>query len=229
VSINADIVNEAKSWIGKTPYVYGGASLENGADCSGFTMAIFAKFGIQLSHATIDQSKQGEDVGSLSNAQAADVVYFGNASDNSSQHCGIYVGLNTMIDAAHTGTLVRYDPIIGFGKPVFAVRRHWSNATIPLPGGTGLGLNSLGAAAESVPGLSDVINTVNGMVQILQTPGKALKWFTDKNNVIRIIKGIIGVSAMGVGVLLINEETIMDVGKKVVHTGSKVAEVAAVA
>ncbi len=61
-SIQTAVVDDALSYVGKLNYVYGGESLESGADCSGFTKAIYATYGINLPHSTTEQMKCGVEV-----------------------------------------------------------------------------------------------------------------------------------------------------------------------
>ena len=81
----------ALSFLG-VPYVYGGSSLSSGVDCSGFTMAVYAHFGISLPHYDGDQEKYGTAV-SYSNAKPGDLVFYGG-------HVGIYIGNGQIVHAS---------------------------------------------------------------------------------------------------------------------------------
>ena len=102
------VVAIAQRYLG-VPYVWGGAS-PSGFDCSGLAMYCYAQVGIGLSHGATDQQRASHPV-SLSALQPGDLVFFGSASY--SHHVGIYVGGGQMIDAPHTGAVVRYDSIAG--------------------------------------------------------------------------------------------------------------------
>ena len=102
------VVAIAQRYLG-VPYVWGGAS-PSGFDCSGLAMYCYAQIGIGLSHGATDQQRASHPV-SLSALQPGDLVFFGSASY--SHHVGIYVGGGQMIDAPHTGAVVRYDSIAG--------------------------------------------------------------------------------------------------------------------
>jgi cell wall-associated NlpC family hydrolase len=102
------VVAIAQRYLG-VPYVWGGAS-PRGFDCSGLTMYCYAQIGIGLSHGATDQQRASTPV-PLSALQPGDLVFFGSASY--SHHVGIYVGGGSMIDAPHTGAVVRYDSISG--------------------------------------------------------------------------------------------------------------------
>lgn len=86
-------------------YVWGGASLTKGADCSGFTQQIYKKFGVSLPHHAADQAKMGTKITSKKNLQTGDLVFFG--SKNNITHVGIYGGDGKFIESPHTGASVR--------------------------------------------------------------------------------------------------------------------------
>ena len=86
-------------------YVWGGASLTKGADCSGFTQQIYKKYGVSLPHKASYQAKMGTKITSKSDLQAGDLVFFG--SKNNITHVGIYGGDGKFIESPHTGASVR--------------------------------------------------------------------------------------------------------------------------
>ena len=76
------------------PYVYGGSSLTNGTDCSGFTMSVYANFGVGLPHYDASQRGYGIGIDSLSNARPGDLIcYYG--------HVGIYIGDGMLVHASN--------------------------------------------------------------------------------------------------------------------------------
>ncbi len=87
----AEIAAYAVQFVGN-PYVYGGTSLTNGADCSGFTWAVHQKFGISIPRKSTDQSRGGTPV-SISAVQPGDIIYYGN-------HVGIYIGNHQIVHAS---------------------------------------------------------------------------------------------------------------------------------
>ncbi len=90
--------------IGK-PYVWAAAG-PDAFDCSGLTQYVWAKAGVYLGHYTGTQINQGRPV-SRSELISGDLVFFGSPI----HHVGIYVGSGMMIDAPHTGALVREEPV----------------------------------------------------------------------------------------------------------------------
>ena len=99
-----EVVAIAARYLG-IPYVWGGASPSQGFDCSGLVMYVFAQVGVSLSHGATDQQRASTPV-PLNALQPGDLVFYGNASY--SYHVAIYVGGGRTIEAARTGTPVRY-------------------------------------------------------------------------------------------------------------------------
>ncbi len=92
------ILDYAQSLIGIS-YVYGGASLR-GFDCSGFTMFVLGKFGIQLPHEASRQMMMGLDVPSRDDLIPGDLVFFKTLGSKAVNHVGIYLGNYLFIHAA---------------------------------------------------------------------------------------------------------------------------------
>ncbi|MBP3889491.1 MAG: C40 family peptidase [Cellulosilyticum sp.] len=91
------IVTTAKKYLGN-PYVYGGTSLTNGTDCSGFTQGVMKIHGITIPRTSSEQSKFGTLI-QRAQLQKGDLVFFG-TSTSSISHCGIYIGNDQMIHAS---------------------------------------------------------------------------------------------------------------------------------
>lgn len=96
------------------PYVYGGTSLTNGADCSGFVMSVYENFGVSLPHSSTADRNVGVDVGGLENAQPGDLVCY-------SGHVGIYIGDGQIVHASTASTGIKISDA-DYRTPV-AVRR----------------------------------------------------------------------------------------------------------
>lgn len=109
----AAIARYACQFVGN-PYVYGGTSPENGADCSGFVQTIYGRFGISLPRTASAQSYCGKGV-SLSQAKAGDLVYY-------SGHIAIYIGGGQIVHASNPRTGIKISSVNGPGS-VIAVRR----------------------------------------------------------------------------------------------------------
>ena len=99
-SSGADVVQFAKQFVGN-PYVYGGTSLTNGADCSGFVMSVYKNFGVNLPHSSAADRSVGAAVNGLENAQPGDIICY-------SGHVGIYAGNGQIVHAStsRTGIIV---------------------------------------------------------------------------------------------------------------------------
>jgi cell wall-associated NlpC family hydrolase len=111
---HSSVVAFAASFVGKVPYVWGGAS-PSGFDCSGFTMYCWSNFGVSLPHNAAAQQAMCAPV-SAAQAQPGDLVFFGSPA----YHVGIYAGGGSMINAPHTGAMVSYGSTAGasgFGRP----------------------------------------------------------------------------------------------------------------
>ncbi len=91
--LGQQIADYAMKFIGN-PYVYGGTSLTNGADCSGFVQSVYKHFGISLPRTSGEQGKSGRAVDGLENAKAGDLVWY-------SGHIGIYIGNGKIVHASN--------------------------------------------------------------------------------------------------------------------------------
>lgn len=107
------VANYACQFVGN-PYVYGGTSLTNGADCSGFVMSVYAKFGISLPHSSSALRSCGRGV-STSEMQPGDIVCY-------SGHVGIYIGNNSIVHASNPRTGIKITSPANY-RTILAVRR----------------------------------------------------------------------------------------------------------
>ena len=95
-SLGQQIANYAVQFVGN-PYVYGGTSLTNGTDCSGFTQSVMANFGIYIARTAADQSYGGTSV-SISDIQPGDLLFYSDGSGIS--HVALYIGGGQIVHAA---------------------------------------------------------------------------------------------------------------------------------
>lgn len=96
------VVEVARRQLG-IPYVWGGAS-RRGFDCSGLSLYVYKRLGIDLAHGATMQARRGKHV-SLRELRLGDLVFFG--GPNYYHHVGIYIGGGRMIHAPRPGLSVR--------------------------------------------------------------------------------------------------------------------------
>lgn len=111
--LGQSVANYAVKFVGN-PYVYGGTSLTNGADCSGFVMSVYKNFGVSLPHSSTSDRYVGYNVGSLANAQPGDLVCY-------SGHVAIYIGNGQIVHASTEATGIKISNA-SYRTPV-AIRR----------------------------------------------------------------------------------------------------------
>lgn len=94
------VIAYAKQFLGN-PYKYGGTSLTNGADCSGFVMSVFSHFGISTGRSSRDQAGKGREI-PVDSVQPGDLLFY--ASGGYINHVGIYIGGGQIIHASNPST-----------------------------------------------------------------------------------------------------------------------------
>lgn len=111
--MGANVANYALQFVGN-PYVYGGSSLTEGTDCSGFVMSVYANYGVTLPHSSTSDRSQGYAVDSLANALPGDLVCY-------SGHVALYIGNGQIVHASSkkTGIIVSNADY----KKILAIRR----------------------------------------------------------------------------------------------------------
>ena len=113
-TLGASIAAYALQFVGN-PYVSGGTSLTNGADCSGFTWAVHQHFGISIPRVSTAQANGGKKV-SVSSMLPGDIIYYGN-------HVAIYIGNGRVVHASTQKTGIKTDRY-NYRTPI-TVRRYW--------------------------------------------------------------------------------------------------------
>lgn len=127
--VRQKIIAEGLKWLG-TPYSWGGGSLSGptygiaqgsgtrGFDCSGLVMYLYNKFGIKMPRVVPDQARaalaQGGHRASFASLQPGDLVV-----ENNGNHIMIYIGNNEVLQAPHTGDVVKISKLEGFYKSNF--------------------------------------------------------------------------------------------------------------
>ncbi len=109
-----EVAEYAIQFVGN-PYVWGGESLSEGADCSGFVLKVYEEFGVSLPHYSGSQRRQGSAVkGGLKNAQPGDLICYDG-------HVALYIGEGKIVHAASEKSGIK----IGKAnyRPILAIRR----------------------------------------------------------------------------------------------------------
>lgn len=111
--IRQQIANYACSFAGWLPYVWAGASLQTGADCCGFTMAVYQSFGYNIARTVEGQAVQGRSV-SLAEALPGDIVVYGG-------HVALYIGNGQVVHSPTPGQCVSITTVNMM--PIWDIRR----------------------------------------------------------------------------------------------------------
>ena len=101
--VRVDLCQYAKQFLGN-PYVWGGTSLTNGADCSGFVLSVFKKYGVSLPHSSRAQANCGVSIGA-SELQPGDLIFY--AKGGTINHVAIYIGSGQVIHASSPKTGIK--------------------------------------------------------------------------------------------------------------------------
>ena len=117
LTFGSKIAAYATQFIGN-PYVYGGTSLTNGTDCSGFTMSVFRKFGISLPRTSGSQSGVGRKI-SVSEARAGDLIFY--ARNGHVNHVALCIGGGRVVHASNPSVGITTSNI-GYRTPYCARR-----------------------------------------------------------------------------------------------------------
>ena len=111
--LGSQVVNFALQFVGN-PYVWGGTSLTNGTDCSGFTMGVYRNFGVSLPHSSGAQRSCGYAVPSLAEALPGDLICY-------SGHVALYMGNGQIVHASTAATGIKISNVSY--RSILAIRR----------------------------------------------------------------------------------------------------------
>ena len=114
--IQMEICEYARQFVGN-PYRWGGTSLTKGADCSGFTLSVYANYGVSLPHSSKAQANCGTRI-DLSELQPGDLVFYGGKNIH---HVAMYIGNGQVVHAQSTDTGIVVSSM-NYNTPTRAVR-----------------------------------------------------------------------------------------------------------
>ena len=114
--IQMEICEYARQFVGN-PYRWGGTSLTKGADCSGFTLSVYANYGVSLPHSSKAQANCGTRI-DLSELQPGDLVFYGGKNIH---HVAMYIGNGQVVHAQSTNTGIVVSSM-NYNTPTRAVR-----------------------------------------------------------------------------------------------------------
>ena len=109
----SSVVDYATQFVGN-PYVWGGTSLTNGADCSGFVQSVYSNFGVSLPRTSYEQQNAGREV-SYSDAQPGDLICYGG-------HVAIYMGNGKIVHASNSRDGIKVSDNAAY-RTILSVRR----------------------------------------------------------------------------------------------------------
>ena len=109
----SSVVDYATQFVGN-PYVWGGTSLTNGADCSGFVQSVYKNFGVDLPRTSYEQQNAGTEV-SYEDAQAGDLICYGG-------HVAIYMGDGKIVHASNAKDGIKISDNAAY-RTILSVRR----------------------------------------------------------------------------------------------------------
>jgi peptidoglycan DL-endopeptidase CwlO len=166
-SMGEQAVEIAKKYLGVN-YRWGGTDPKTGLDCSGFTQLVYKQLGVSLPRVSGDQARSGTPVSSLASAKPGDLLFFGSPV----HHVGIYMGNNTMIDAPHTGTVVKIQKVYATPSQIRRVLPETSSVSQAL---ASAGMSSSAISSLLAPtGSSAAVSGISSTGSLTGTPYAAM-------------------------------------------------------
>ncbi len=195
-----DILSLTQQQLGKT-YVFGAAG-PNTFDCSGLVKYVFGKYGISLPHHAADQAMKGTPV-DPGQIQPGDLV-FSDWGDGPNSHVGIAVSGSQIIDAPHTGAVVRYDTLTSsYRQHITAVRRLLADD------GSGVGAGGITVPTKLPLPTDPIVEPLKDIAaSIKDVRGIADKAFSVflPTNFMRVVAGLSGVVFILIGIWFLSRE-----------------------
>lgn len=115
-SLREQIVDYALQFVGN-PYVWGGTSLTEGADCSGFVQSVYEAFGITIPRVSKEQSAYGEPI-AVEDAKPGDLIFY--AKDGEIYHVVLYIGNGQVVHASSPQTGIKVSDV-AYSQAVWAI------------------------------------------------------------------------------------------------------------
>lgn len=194
------ILNEVKKFLG-IPYVWGGTT-PSGFDCSGLMEYSYAQLGISIPRTSEEQYTFTKRI-TQSQLQPGDLVFSEMRSDGPG-HVGMYIGNNSVIEAAHPGTNVRVTPLAYFAPVAFGrIPSLVPGAVTGVPStgstGTGAGGGTGGNSLFSFP--SEITGFFSTAINDLAATGAFFDAFFEPSTYVRIGSGVFGLAFLVAGLV----------------------------
>ncbi|MEV8530095.1 C40 family peptidase [Streptomyces sp. NPDC052000] len=196
-----DVLNKAWEFLGD-PYVYG-ATGPNTFDCSGLMQYAYKLVGIAIPRTSEEQAKFGTAV-SANELAPGDLVFAAGSDGTASApgHVGMYAGGGQVIEAPHTGAVVRFTPLSAFGATSY--RRIIGSASGAGTGGGSVQQAGLVGNLFSFP--AEILNFFKTGVDDLNSTANFFAAFFKPSTYVRIGAGLIGFVFLGAGLLFLIRE-----------------------
>jgi hypothetical protein len=205
------LLDRARDQLGKK-YVFGTAG-PNTFDCSGLVQYVYKPFGVNLPHHAASQAKLGKEV-SKSDIQPGDLVFSDWGTGRPYSHVGIAVSKNRIINAPHSGAVVRYATLNdNYLSHVTAVRRVGDVTGTPGPDLGTVGGVIGGVAGGAVTALDSITGAISSGLAPLSGVSKladqVFKIFMP-SNFLRVAAGLAGALLLMFGIYLLAKEARSD-------------------